>query len=109
MSPSLDRDHRAVRVAGGVLAALLISVVLANVLWPGPPSPAVAELRMPPSQSPFPRFPLRPTLRAARMDANPKLPMRLLMTPLQGIVNRPAGELYLDVPTGVAGNTSRTF
>ena len=109
MSPSLDRDHRAVRVAGGVLAALLISVVLANVLWPGPPSPAAAEPRMPPSQSPFPRFPLGPTLHAARIDANANLSMRLLMTSLQGIVNRAAVELYLDVPTGVAGNTSQTL
>src|SRR5437016_11324120 len=107
MSPSLDRDHRAVRVAGGVLAALLISVVLANVLWPGPPSPAAAEPRMPPSQSPFPRFPLGPTLHAARMDANANLSMRLLMTSLQGIVNRVAVELYLDIPAGVAGNTSQ--
>src|SRR5437879_3964370 len=103
------RLWRRERVAGGVLAALLISVVLANVLWPGPPSPAVAELRMPPSQSPFPTFPLGPTLRAARMDANANLSMRLLMTSLQGIVNRAAVELYLDVPTGVAGNTSQTL
>src|SRR2546425_5589292 len=107
MSASLDRDHRAVRVAGGVLAALLISVVLANVLWPGAPSPAVAEPRMPPSQSPFPRFPLGPTLHAAKIDADANLSMRLLMTSLEGIVNRVAVELYLDVPAGVAGNTSQ--
>src|SRR5881628_283195 len=107
MSASLDRNHRAVRVAGAVLAVLMISVVLANVLWPGPTSPAVVEQRMPPNLSPFPTFSLGPVLHAARMDANANLSMRLVMTSLQGIVNRVAVELYLDVPAGVAGNTSQ--
>src|SRR5437867_3077239 len=107
MSASLDRNHRAVRVAGAVLAVLMISIVLANVLWPGPTYPAVVEPRMPPNLSPFPTFSLGPVLHAARMDANANLSMRLLMTSLQGIVNRVSVELYLDVPGGVAGNTSR--
>src|SRR5213594_844154 len=109
MSASLDRNHRAVRVAGAVLAVLMISIVLANVLWPGPTYPAVVEPRMPPNLSPFPTFVPGPVLHAARMDANANLSMRLLMTSLQGIVNRAAVELYLDFPTGVAGNTSQTL
>src|SRR5438445_425137 len=107
MSASLERNHRAVRVAGAVLAVLMISVVLANVLWPGPTSPAVVEQRMPPNLSPFPTFSLGPVLHAARMDANANLSMRLVMTSLQGIVNRVVVELYLDVRAGVAGNTSQ--
>src|SRR5881409_1197197 len=109
MSSSLDRNHRALRIASAVLAVLMISVVVANVLWPGPPPPAVNQPRMPPSQSPFPTFVPGPVLHAARIDADANLSMRLLMTSLQGIVNRAAVELYLDVPTGVAGNTSQTL
>jgi len=107
MSSSLDRNHRALRIASAVLAVLMISVVVANVLWPGPPPPAVNQPRMPPSQSPFPTFVPGPVLHAARIDADANLSMRLLMTSLQGIVNRAAVELYLDVPAGVAGNTSQ--
>src|SRR2546425_4251968 len=107
MSSSLDCNHRALRIAGAVLAVLMISVVVANVLWPGPTPPAVNQPRMPPSQSPFPTFALAPVLHAARMDADANLSMRLLMTSLQGIVNRMAVELYLDLPAGVAGNTSQ--
>ncbi|TLZ81650.1 MAG: hypothetical protein E6K03_09870 [Methanobacteriota archaeon] len=106
MSTSLDRDQRALRLAGVVLSALLVSVVAANVLWPGPVSPTAAAPRMPPTQSPFPTFPLGSMLHAAKMDANANLSMRLLMTSLQGLVNRASVELYLDVP-GVAGNTSQ--
>ena len=107
MSSSLDCNHRALRIAGAVLAVLMISVVVANVLWPGPPPPAVNQPRMPPSQSPFPTFALAPVLHAATMDADANLSMRILMTSLQGIVNRLAVELYLDVPAGVAGGTSQ--
>jgi hypothetical protein len=85
----------------------MISVVVANVLWPGPAPPAANQPRMPPGQSPFPTFALAPVLHAAQMDADANLSMRLLMTSLQGIVNRVAVELYLDVPAGVAGNTSQ--
>lgn len=107
MSPSLDRSQRALRIAGGVLGVLLVSVVVANVLWPGPLPPPVGQPRMPPTQSPFPTFPMGSLLHAARMDPNANLSMRLLMTSLQGLVNRVSVELYLDVPAGVAGNTSR--
>ncbi|HYR81827.1 MAG TPA: hypothetical protein VEN80_05960, partial [Thermoplasmata archaeon] len=93
-------------MAGVVLSALLVSVVAANVLWPGPVSPTAAAPRMPPTQSPFPTFPLGSMLHAAKMDANANLSMRLLMTSLQGLVNRASVGLYLDVP-GVAGNTSQ--
>src|SRR3989442_3593862 len=106
MSSSLDRNHRALRIASAVLAVLMISVVVANVLWPGPPPPAVNQPRMPPSQSPFPTFVPGPVLHPARFDPDANLSMRLLMTSLQGIVNRPAAELYLDVPPASAGNTA---
>ncbi len=107
MAVTTDRHHRASRVAAGVVAVLMILVVLANLLWPGPPSAPVAGPRMPPTESPFPTFPMGPMLHAARMDANANLSIRLLMTSLQGIVNRISVELYLDVPDGVEGNTSR--
>src|SRR5213593_3376756 len=107
MTASIDRNHRAIRIAGAVLAGLMILVVFANLLWPGPPAPSAAQRRMPPAQSPFPTFPMGPVLHAATMDVNANLSMRLLMTSLQGIVNRVSVELYLDVPDGVAGNTSR--
>src|SRR3989442_2313594 len=106
MSTSLDRDQRALRLAGVVLSAGLVSVVASNGLWPGPVSPTAAAPRMPPTQSPFPTFPLGSMLHAAKIDANANLSRRLLMTSFQGLVNRASVELYLDVP-GVAGNTSR--
>src|SRR2546422_9624636 len=107
MSSSLDCNHRALRIAGAVLAVLMISVVVANVLWPGPPPPAVNQPRMPPSQSPFPPFALPPVLHAATMDADANLSMRILMTSLQGIVNGLQVELYLDVPAGVPRRPSQ--
>src|SRR5881296_3311678 len=106
MVASIDRNRRAIRVAAAILAGLTILVVLANLLWPGPPAPPAAQSRMPPTQNPFPTFPMGPTLHAVRIAANANLSMRLLMTSLQGLVNRASVELYLDVP-GVAGNTSR--
>src|SRR5256886_1544694 len=106
MVASIDRNRRAIRVAAAILAGLIILVILANLLWPGPPAPPAAQSRMPPTQSPFPTSPMGPTLHAVRIDANSNLSMRLLMTSLQGLVNRASVELYLDVP-GVAGNTSR--
>src|SRR2546426_7391537 len=106
MSKSLERDQRAPRSAGVVLSALLVSVVAANMLWPGPVSPTAAAPRMPPTQNPFPTFPMGPTLHAVRIDGNANLSMRLLTASLQGLVNRASVELYLDVP-GVAGNTSQ--
>ena len=106
MVASFDRNRRAIRVAATILAGLILLVVLANLLWPGPPAPTAAQSRMPPTQGPFPTFPMGPLLHAVRIDANANLSMRLLMTSLQGLVNRASVELYLDVP-GVAGNTSR--
>src|SRR5437667_1374958 len=106
MVASFDRNRRAIRVAATILAGLILLVVLANLLWPGPPAPTAAQSRMPPTKGPFPTFPMGPLLHAVRIDANANLSMRLLMTSLQGLVNRASVELYLDVP-GVAGNTSR--
>src|SRR3989449_5017619 len=106
MAARTDRTRRAIPRAAGILAGLIILVVLANLLWPGPPAPPAAQSRMPSTQNPFPTFPMGPTLHTVRIDANANLSMRLLMTSLQGLVNRGSVELYLDVP-GVAGNTSR--
>src|SRR5947209_521634 len=106
MVASIDRNRRAIRVAAAILAGLIILVVLANLLWPGPPAPPAAQSRMPSTQNPFPTFRMGPTLHAVRIDGNANLSMRLLTTSLQGLVNRASVELYLDVP-GVAGNTSR--
>src|SRR3989449_5539864 len=106
MVASFDRNRRAIPVAAAILAGLIVLVVLANLLWPGPPSSIAAQSRMPPTQSPFPTFPMGPRLHAVKIDANANLSMRLLMTSLQGLVNRASVELYLDVP-GVAGNTSQ--
>src|SRR5256884_3190360 len=106
MVASIDRNRRAIRVAVAILAGLIVLVVLANLLWPGPRASIAAQSRMPPIQSPFPTFPMGPRLHAVKIDGNANLSMRLLMTSLQGLVNRASVELYLDVP-GVAGNTSR--
>src|SRR5439155_534115 len=97
MVASFDRNRRAIRVAATILAGLILLVVLANLLWPGPPAPTTAQSRMPQTQGPFPTFPMGPRLHAVRIDANANLSMRLLMTSLQGLVNRASVELYLDV------------
>src|SRR2546427_3084975 len=106
MAGRTDRDRRATPPAAGSLAGLIILVARANLLWPGPPAPPAAQSRMPSTQNPFPTFPMGPTLHTVRIDANANLSMRLLMTSLQGLVNRGSVELYFDVP-GVAGNTSQ--
>src|SRR3989442_5779250 len=98
MSSSLDRNHRALRIASAVLAVLMISVVVANVLWPGPPPPAVNQPRMPPSQSPFPTFVPGPVLHPSRIDADANLSMRRLITSLKGLLNLYADESYLNDP-----------
>src|SRR5438093_11355005 len=108
MVASFDRNRRAIRVAATILAGLILLVVLANLLWPGPPAPTAAQSRMPPTQGPFPTFPMRPLLHAVRIDANANLWMRLLLTPLQSRLNRASVELYLAVPA-VAGKPSRLF
>src|SRR5256712_4988202 len=106
MVASIDRNRHAIPVAAAILAGLIVLVVLANLLWPGPLASLAAQSRMPPAQSPFPTFPMGPRLHAVKIDANANLSMRLLMTSLQGLVNRASVELYLEVP-GVAGNTSQ--
>src|SRR5207253_1494274 len=73
------------------------------------PSPtSINQPRMPPTVSPFPQFRMGPILHVVTLDADANLSTRLLMTSLQGIVNREQVELYFDVPK-VAGNTSRTL
>lgn len=98
--------RRGVRVAGVVFAALIVFVVVANLLWPNAPAPETAQPRMPPSVNPFPIFRMGPTLHSIALPTNANLSTRLLMTSLQGLVNRNQTELYLDVDQ-VAGNTSR--
>src|SRR5207247_3168851 len=105
MVASFDRNRRAIRVAATILAGLILLVVLANLLWPGPPAPTAAQSRMPPTQGPFPTIPLGPLLHAVRIDANANLSLRLLITQLQAILNRRSVESSLDVPGG-GGNPS---
>src|SRR5256886_990610 len=108
MSVEGDATRRAVRIASVGLAALFLFVLIANVLWAVPSPPSMNQRRMPPTMSPFPEFRMGPILHVVTLDADANLSTRLLMTSLQGIVNREQVELYLDVPK-VAGNTSRTL
>src|SRR2546422_331908 len=100
--------RRAVRIASVGLAALFLFVLIANVLWAVPSPPSMNQPRMPPTMSPFPVFRMGSILHVVTMDADANLSTRLLMTSLQGVVNRFQVELYLDVQK-VAGNTSRTL
>src|SRR5437879_12770331 len=103
-----DGTRRAVRLASVVLAGLFLLVLVANVLWVLPSPTSINQPRMPPTVSPFPQFRMGPILHVVTLDADANISTRLLMTSLQGIVNREQVELYLDVPK-VAGNTSRTL
>ena len=89
----------------GVLAALFVVVLAANLLWPTESMGSAGQPRLPPGVSPFPQFTMGPTLHAVTVDPNANLSLRVLLTSLQGLVNRAGVELYLNVP-GVAGNTS---
>src|SRR6266550_4316145 len=101
-----DGTRRAVRLASVLLAGLF--VLVANVLWVLPSPTSINQPRMPPTMSPFPQFRMGPILHIVTLEPDANLSTRLLMTSLQGIVNREQVELYLDVPK-VAGNTSRTL
>ncbi len=107
---ALERDgtRRAVRLASVLLAGLFLLVLVANVLWVLPSPASIDQRRMPPTVSPFPLFRMGPILHVVSLDPAANLSTRLLMTSLQGVVNREQVELYLDVPK-VAGNTSRTL
>src|SRR5947208_2103464 len=107
---ALERDgtRRAVRLASVLLAGLFLLVLVANVLWVLPSPTSINQPRMPPTVSPFPQFRMGPTLHVVTLDPDANLSTRLLMTSLQGIVNRQQVELYLDVPK-IAGNTPRTL
>ena len=97
--------QRAVRVASGVMAGLFLLVVGANLLWAVPPAPG-NQTRMPPSESPFPLLRMGSSLHVVSLDPGANQSTRLLMTSLQGVVNRRQVELYLQVRE-VASNTSR--
>jgi len=89
----------------GVLAALFVVVLAANLLWPAESIGYAGQPRLPPGVSPFPQFTMGPILHAVTVDPDANLSLRLLLTSLQGLVNRAGVELYLNV-TGVAGNTT---
>ena len=103
-----DGTRRAVRLGSVVLAGLLLLVLVANILWVLPSPTSINQPRMPPTVSPFPQFRMGPILHVVTLDPDANLSTRLLMTSLQGIVNREQVELYLGGPK-VAGNTSRTL
>src|SRR2546425_133399 len=107
---ALERDgtRRAVRLASALVAGLFLLVLVANVLWVLPSPTSINQPRMPPTASPFPQFRMGPILHVVTLEPDANLSTRLLMTSLQGIVNREQVELYLDVPKG-AVNTSRTL
>ena len=88
-----------------MLAALFVVVLAANLLWPAASTGSAGQPRLPPGVSPFPQFTMGPILHAVTVDPNANLSLRLLLTSLQGLVNRAGVELYLNV-TGVAGNTT---
>jgi len=106
MAVERDVTRRAVRIASATMAALFLLVLFANLLWAVPLPASGNQARMPPTESPFPVFRMGPTLHVVSMDPAANLSTRLLMTSLQGIVNRRQVELYLDVKE-VGGNTSR--
>lgn len=98
MASGTNPSRAGVRMASGVLAGLFIVVVLSNVLWPGTPPADPTQPRMPPEASPFPIFTMGPVLHIVPLGGNENLSSRLLMTSLQGLVNRNRTELYLYVP-----------
>src|SRR2546422_7679646 len=108
MALKQDGTRRAVRLASVLLTGLFLLVLMANVLWVLPSPTSINQLRMPPTVSPFPQFRMGPILHVVTLEPDANLSTRLLMTSLQGIVNREQVELYLNVPK-VAGNTSRTL
>jgi hypothetical protein len=98
------RELRALRAATVVLAGLLILVILGNVLW-GEPSSSRNVSRLDPDASPFPLLRMGPDLRVVTVDPSANLSTRLLLTSLQGLVNREKVELYLNT-AALAGNTT---
>ena len=93
------------RVAAAVLALLIVGVLGANVLWVLPSPSGPSQPRMPPGQSPFPIFRMGPMLHVVSVEPGANLSTRLLLTSLQGLVNRERVELYLDEDQ-VKANTS---
>src|SRR5437667_371285 len=100
-----DSADRSMRVAAAVLALLIVGVLGANVLWVLPSPNGPSQPRMPPGRSPFPLFRMGPRLHAVSVEPGANLSTRLLLTSLQGLVNRDGVELYLDEDQ-VKANTS---
>src|SRR5438552_10362080 len=100
-----DAAGRSMGVAARVLALLIVGVLGANVLWVLPSPSGPSQPRMPPGQSPFPIFRMGPMLHVVSVEPGANLSTRLLLTSLQGLVNRDGVELYLDEDQ-VKANTS---
>ena len=100
-----DPADRPMKVAGVVLVLLIVGVLGANVLWVLPSPTGPGQPHMPPGQSPFPIFRMGPMLHVVSVEPGANLSSRLLLTSLQGLVNRDGVELYLDQDQ-VKGNTS---
>lgn len=108
MASRIDSRRGGVRVASGILAGLFLVTVLSNILWPGAAPADPIQSRMPATESPFPMFSMGSLLHIVSVSGDENLSSRLLMTSLQGLVNRNQTELYLDVgDTG--GNLSATL
>jgi hypothetical protein len=103
----MGRNRRSLRLAALATGSLFLLVLVANLLWSGPPTGLPAQPRMPPTASPFPVLNATGSvLHVVRMDSTANLSTRLLLTSLQGIVNREHVQLFLDVG-GVSGNTTQ--
>src|SRR5438046_8590597 len=93
------------KVAGVILVLLIVGVLGANCLCVLPPPSGPGQPHRPPGQSPFPIFRMGPVLHVVSVEPGGNLSSRLLLTSLQGLVNRDGVELYLDQDQ-VKGNTS---
>ena len=100
-----DPADRPMKVAGVILVLLIVGVLGANVLWVLPSPTGPGQPHMPPGQSPFPILRMGPMLHVVSVEPGANLSSRLLLTSLQGLVNRDGVELYLDQDQ-VKGNTS---
>lgn len=108
MTREIDRNRRATRIAGVVIAGLFLQALVANLLWMPPSPTSGSQPRMPPSENPFPVLHMGPLLHNVTIDAEANLSTRVLLTSLQGLVNRVQVELYLDVEE-LRGKTSMTL
>ncbi len=87
------------------MAALLLTTGVGNLLWDlGLPS-AANSTRLAPNVDPFPTIPASGTLHVLPVPWTTNASTRLVLTSLQGLVNRGGAQLYLDVDNET-GNAS---